>query len=84
MAPSCLLDNVRSCHTVGVRLYTGGGAQAASGAMAADPGLQISRVSGALKACYVLIFQPEALPEMRFLQVSHCVHSCGCLSWLSC
>lgn len=37
--------------------------------MAADPALPMSRLAGSLKACFVLVSQPDALPEMRALQV---------------
>ena len=37
--------------------------------MAADPDLAAARLAGALRACFSLIMQPDALPEFQLLQV---------------
>ncbi|KAK9790340.1 hypothetical protein WJX73_004685 [Symbiochloris irregularis] len=52
-----------------VRLYSGDGTHAGAGVMAADPALSVVRMAGGLRSCYVLISQPDVLPEMRALQI---------------
>lgn len=64
-APRWFLDGW-SC----IRLYTAGEKLAEGAVLAADPSLPLTRISEALHALFIMLSDPDTLPEFRTLQVT--------------